>query len=658
MTGWTGRKGTGLGKALLGLWLATGAAAFVRADVRLPALFSSHMVLQQRSKTPIWGWAEPGEKITVRGSWQEEGAAVAADRDGRWMVSIETPPAGGPFTLTVKGQNSQVFEDVMVGEVWICSGQSNMAWTMRKTGADLSVAATAPDIRLFQVEKTCALRPASDCRGVWKRGTPDAVADFSAVAYFFGRRLQDELKVPIGLIEASWGGTGAEAWMSEEALKAFPSVQSELEKLRRMREEPEAVQAAEAEAWGAWALRGRAADAGYRDGWMRPDALLEGWADMDLPRGWNDTPLASFDGAVWFRREVDIPDIWASRDLIWEMGPMDDLAAVWFQGEAVGETARPDAAPRTYRIPGALVKTGRAVLTVRVMDAGDEGGFLGEPGAFRLRPAEPREGDAVFSLAGAWQWKIGAPLAALGALPQAYQLHPNMPTTLYNGMIAPLIPFCLRGAIWYQGESSRRAAAQYQTLFPALIANWRGDWGLGDFPFLYVQIAPFQYNEGDSALVREAQRLALRAVPNVGMAVTMDIGEPANIHPKNKQEVGRRLARWALAKTYGRKEMVYSGPLYASMAVEGGAIRLRFDERGGGLTAQDGKPLTEFAIAGADRKFVPAEARIDGESVVVSSPRVSAPVAVRYAWGHAPRPNLANREGLPASPFRTDDWNE
>ncbi|MBN2578639.1 MAG: 9-O-acetylesterase [Pirellulales bacterium] len=441
-------------------------AAFAQAELRLPAVLGDNMVLQRDQPLPLWGWAEPGDTVTVRIAGQT--LTAQADAEGRWKTTAAPLPAGGPHEIKIESSSGDrlTLRNVLVGEVWICSGQSNMYWPLEWShqAQQEIAAANHPRIRLFKVANVMAMEPQSDCQGRWRACRPATVPDFTAIGYFFGRQLERELKVPVGLIQTAWGGTPAEFWTRREILGADPALQG----------------------------------------------LLQ-----------------------------------------------DQHAA-----------------------------------------------------------------------------------------------------QLYNGMVAPLIPFAIRGAIWYQGESNSPRAYQYRTLFPAMICNWRKDWSQGDFPFGFVQIAPFRYERQDpvcSAELREAQLMTLQKVPNTGMAVTMDIGNPQDIHPKNKQDVGRRLALWALAKVYG-KDGVYSGPIYKSMAVEGDKVRLTFDHVGGGLVSRDGKPLTEFTIAGADQKFVPATAEIDGPNVVVSSPEVPHPVAVRFAWRDDSVPNLSNRDGLPASSFRTDDW--
>jgi sialate O-acetylesterase len=446
---------------LVACWTACAAAA-----VKLPAVFGDNMVLQNGQPVPVWGWADKGEEVVVSISGQT--LKAKAGDDGRWKVALEKLAVGGPLEMTVKGSSGDpiILKNVMVGEVWLCSGQSNMVWPLVKSvdGQKETAAALHPAIRLFQVARVKAAEPVADVQGAWAECSPKSAENFSAVAYFFGRHLHKELGVPVGLIQADWGGTPAEFWTSRKTLEANETLK----------------------------------------------------------------PLAG-------------------------------------QGEN---------------------------------------------------------------------------------------------SSLYNGMITPLIPYAIRGAIWYQGESNVGRAEQYDVLFPAMIANWRADWGQGDFPFGFVQIAPYRYGGPDPtrcARLWESQTKTLKTVPNVGMVVTTDIGDVKDIHPTNKLDVGRRLALWALAKVHGR-DVVYSGPIYREMSVEGNRIRLRFDHVGGGLISNDKKSLREFTIAEADKKFVAARATIDGDSVLVEADGIGNPVAVRFAWREDAEPNLANREGLPASPFRTDQW--
>ncbi len=489
------------------------AAAISYADVKLPAVISDNMVLQQKSNTTIWGWADPGEKINIKAPWQWLfGSSTTAGKDGKWKLKLKTPKAGGPYDITITANNTIELKNVLIGEVWVCSGQSNMQWTMKGTeNPDKDIAAAnKPNIRLFTVERVFADKPKDDCSGSWSQCSPETVAGFSAVAYFFGKHLQDELDIPIGLISTNWGGTVAEAWTRKEILES----------------------------------------------------------DKDF------APILE-------RHEQQIANF-----------------------------------------PEAMKKYPQALEDWKV--EAEKAKAEGKRGPWRPRKPARR--------------------------------NQNSPASLYNGMIAPIIPYAIKGAIWYQGESNVSRAYQYRKLFPAMITNWRKDWKQGDFPFYYVQIAPYNYGEKQaSEELREAQRLTL-SLKNTGMAVTMDIGNPENIHPKNKNDVGKRLALWALAKDYGKKDTVCSGPLYRSMKIEKDKIRLSFNHAGSGLTTKNGKELTHFTIAGQDKNFVQAKATLDGKTIIVSSEDVKKPVAVRYAWSNTAEPNLANKEGLPASSFRTDNW--
>jgi len=491
------------------------------ADVKLPTLFSDHMVLQRDMPLPVWGWADPGEEVTVKLCGKE--VRTKADDKGKWMVKLDALPAGGPHELTVSGKNTITIQDVLVGEVWVGSGQSNMALTVSRTAnAEQDVAdANYPKIRFFKVGMKHAIEPQEECGGRWQVCSPEVAGNFSGTAYFFARNLYKHLNVPIGILQSAIGGTSAEAWTSREGFESNPD-------LRKILEQPE-------------------------------------WKAV----------LDDFDGAVKQHQEK---------------------MKAWREKTA------------------ALRKEGK----------------LQDVKKGRRRPPRAK--------------------------------YKNAPTLLYNGMIAPLIPYAIRGAIWYQGERNANGgrSKQYAVLLPAMIGSWRKAWKQGDFPFLFVQLPNFRAvqpepSESAWAEIRESFLKSL-STPNTGMAVTIDIGEAKDIHPKNKKDVGDRLARWAWAMVYGEKG-VYSGPLYESMAVEGNKIRVKFTHIGSGLTAKGGEPLKQFAIAGEDKKFVWAEAKVDGDTVLIWSGKVSKPVAARYAWADNPEGcNLFNKEGLPASPFRTDDW--
>jgi sialate O-acetylesterase len=678
------------------LGLTAGAA---RADVRLPEVLGDGMVLQRDAEVPIWGWASPGERVSVSASWMAKAAAVPAgggqaagtsalpvgaaqvqaDRNGRWVARIRTPGAGGPFTVTVNGNNSVTLTDVLVGEVWLASGQSNMEMPLGNVGpgytgvkdAEREIAeAKYPRIRMFTVKNEIALQPryyvaSADGKG-WAKVTPENARTMSATAYYFAREIQGALDVPVGIIAADWGGTVAEAWTSMPALRAgFAEFNGALDTLNKLADPNTRGEASREFVDGWWDAADKRAG-GPGAGWATAEFNDAGWSAATLPGVWAGD-LGQFDGFGYYRKSIDLPasafENDADAEWTLELGPIDDRDDAFVNGVLVGGT-RADGRwnqNRVYAVAKGVLKPGRNVVGIRMLDTAGPGGVHGKAEQMKLS----RAGGVSVPLAGEWRFFKGAAMKSMPAIPESLQLGPNWPGVLFNAMIAPVSPYGIRGAIWYQGESNRARAGQYAKLLPAMIEDWRKTWnqpGEGrDFPFYFVQIAPYGYqgDVGQTSELREAQLMAMRSTKNTGMAVTMDIGDAGDIHPTNKAEVGRRLSLWALAKTYGRQEAVkggeYSGPLYVSAKAEGAGMRVRF-EHARGLKASDGGALTEFWIAGADKQFYVGDARVDGESVVVSSSRVSAPVAVRYAWGTTATGNLVNAAGLPASSFRTDDW--
>jgi len=644
------------------LWLLpTGSGLW--AEVTLPAVFGDNMVLQQGREVTIWGWADPQEKITIDCNWRQRGWVTSGDNAGKWTIKIDPPEVGGPYKMTISGKNLIEINNILGGEVWLCSGQSNMEWPVAAAAnAEREIKeSNYPQIRLFTVARKAAAESQADCTGSWSVCGEQTVADFSAVGYFFGRELHEQLKVPIGLINSSWGGTPAEAWTNESWLMKLADFRPKIEQLKYNHEHLTEVQEEYQKQMDQWRQKLTELDDGLRGGglgWAAPEYDDTGWSVITLPGVYADVGLGDFDGAVWFRKEVSVPQDWVGKELMMELGAIDDMDITWFNGIKVGGYEKPGywQMPRKYQVPASAVKTGKNIIVVRVMDTGGVGGFTGKPGQLILTSGGG-ENESI-GLAGAWRYKVGLDMKNQPPQPLPPMLmtnNPNAPGSLYNGMIAPLVPYGIAGVIWYQGESNAARAYQYRELFPTMICCWRQVWGRGDFPFYFVQIAPFRYGEPlIAAELREAQLMTL-SLPNTGMAVTMDIGDPADIHPKNKQEVGRRLALWALAQTYRREGLVYSGPLYKEMKVEGDKIILSFTHTGGGLVARGG-PLSHFVIAGEDKKFYPASATIEGETVVVHSDEVAKPAAVRYGWDNEAMPNLFNKEGLPALSFRTDDW--
>jgi sialate O-acetylesterase len=632
------------------------------ADVKLPVIFSDYMVLQQKSNVAVWGLADAGEKVEVLGSWTKSAVKTKAGKDGTWQVKIKTPEAGGPYTLTIQGKNKQVLQEVLIGEVWVCSGQSNMEMSLQAIDSARQEIQTAdfPQIRLFTVQRISSMTPRQDCEGQWKLCTPDTAGKFSAVGYLFGRQLHQKLKVPVGLINSSWGGTPVEAWTSEKTLKSFKDYDPIFEKMKQTRQPvPEETKAQNEKALAEWDEKVSAMDPGTQQNWQDPKLDVSSWKDVELPQSWAGIGLENNDGIVWYRRVTNLPPSWVRADLEIHLGPIDDADTVWFNGTKLGSTTVYDQ-ERRYLIPRSALRVGPNVIAVRVFDNYLEGGFTGTEDQMWIGPVGA-DVKTRATLAKQWKYKVSVLDKPLPALPKISQgpFNKNAPTTLYNGMIAPLVPYGIAGAIWYQGEANISRPAEYAELFPAMIKDWRKQWNIGDFSFYWVQIAPYAYpgQNDNSAYLREAQLKSTKAVKNGGMAVILDIGMENNIHPVNKQDVGKRLAALALAKTYKQNDVVYSGPVYKKMKVEGLKIRLYFDSTYGELSATDGH-LNDFVIAGADKKFVPAKAVIDGETVVVSSPQVQKPVAVRYAWSNWAAGSLFNKEKLPASSFRTDEWND
>ena len=625
----------------------------------LHPLFSDHMVLQRDIKVPVWGWTRPGTKVTVRFASQTKTAT--AGPDGKWMAYLDRMKESEQArTLTITSgepDKTVTVQDVLVGDVWLCSGQSNMEMGIGACNATNDIAsANFPQIRLLTVPRRVSNTPVASVECRWLPCSPPNVMQglwggFSAAGFFFGRDLYQQLHIPIGLIHSSWGGTLAEAWTSQQGLQQMGDFDAQLERVAASSKSTPTDFDTDYQAWA------QKNDPGTVQAWEKPELSTDGWKTVQMPQPFEKAGLPDFDGIVWFRRTFELPAGWAGRPLKLGLGPVDDIDTTFVNGKKVGQMNRYDL-NRVYTIPASVFKPGQNTIAVRVLDTGGDGGFTGNSQQMFLKPASG-EGEPL-SLAGDWQMRDSAPFAKLPPMPVVQDANnPNVVTVLYNGMIAPLLPFAIKGAIWYQGESNAGRAEQYRRLLPAMIADWRHRFGVSDFPFYIVQLAAFQPTHADPrdndwAELREAQAMTAKSISHSGLAVAIDIGEANDIHPKNKAEVGRRLALCALAKTYGKK-VEYSGPWYSSMKVEGNSVRLSFDHVDGGLVAKGGE-LKGFAVAGADHKFVWGNARIDGKQVVVTAPGVDNPAAVRYAWDINPVCNLYNESGLPAVPFRTDAW--
>ncbi len=643
----------------------------------LAGIFTDHMVLQRDSVIPVWGSAPARAAITVE--FRGARATAQADANGCWRVELPAMAASteaADLAVSVHpdptGHTRLVCRDVLVGDVWLCSGQSNMEWPVAqsKDAQQELAAADFPLIRLLSVPHRIVEKPAADisdtcwqvCSGATLEKSPpgDQSVGFSAVGYFFGRELHRQLGVPIGLINASWGGTVAETWMSPQGLQADPQIRCVWEDYTR--DLPQLKERTAQWQQEMDAIAARTSDTqnlGVARGWAAMDEPSPHWPKMKLPANWRTEGL-DFNGIVWFRKTVDVPAGWAGRDLQLGIGSADKSDITYFNGAKVGSVTmrdRPDAwsFSRVYRVPGALVKAGRNVIAVRVHCDRFDAGLRGPAKAMALSCPED-SGTAPIRLDGSWGYAVETNYGIVTGPPQPLGPdNPNSPTTLFNSLLAPLTNFPIRGAIWYQGESNVERAAQYQHLFPALIRDWRRLWHNDHLAFYFVQLANYmatrdQPGPSPWAELREAQTMAL-ALPHTGMAVAIDIGEAGDIHPRNKQDVGLRLALSALHHTYGKKNVVPSGPQFRSARRQGRNVRIAWDYVGGGLVCR-GDKLEGFAVAGADGNYVWAEARIEGDEVVVHSDSVPEPRTVTYAWADNPRCNLYNAAGLPAVPFR------
>lgn len=624
------------------------------ASVRLPRLFADGMVVQRDTRIRVWGWAAPGAAVTV--TLAGNNARGRADASGNWNVSLPAMSAGGPHGLSVESNGTRLqVRDLLVGDVWVVSGQSNMEWTVsasNNAARDIA-AANDPRIRHFKVPNSWAEAPADDVvDGSWTAADPQHVGTFSAVAYFFARELRKAVDVPIGLVNASWSGSNIETWMSREAHGLSDRAWAAI--VRHERERTVAIRDSLVARLGELP----AADRGLVNGralWADPELDDSQWASIPVPALWESAGYPGMDGVAWYRLAFTLSDLEASFVPLLMLGPIDDTDITWVNGVEVGRT-NGYATPRRYPIPPRTLREGRNVVAVRVADGGGGGGIYGNASAIQLNL-----GGITRPLAGTWKFTVGE----VSLRPEGQHVN-KIPTVLYNRMVHPLQRFPIKGVLWYQGESNANNVAQataYRALFEKLITSWRGEWvGQHDFPFIWVQLPNF--NPADSvppplsawATQRESMTAAL-ALPHTGHAVTYDIGDPNDIHPRNKQDVGARLALVARKVAY-RQPVVASGPTYRRHTVRDGRVWVQFANVGGGLVARDANgKVGGFAIAGADHRLVWAEARIDGDRVVVWSDRVLSPVAVRYAWADNPSTaNLYNREGLPAAPFRTDKW--
>jgi sialate O-acetylesterase len=631
----------------------------VQANVTLPVLLSNGMVLQRDIKIIIWGWASPGEKVQVK--FNKKTVSTVTDSKGNWKIVLPPMKAGGPHTMVVKGNNTIMINDILLGDIWFCSGQSNMVLNMERVkekypediaGADF------PEIRNFFISTASDITsihkdlPA----GKWVSASPESVLGFGAVTFFFARKIYKRYKVPIGIINSSVGGTPIEAWTSEEGLKEFPELESRIGQLkdtsymnpitRATRRRNESNQGSQ--------LKPQLMDKGTTGpkSWYDISYVPEGWHKYWLPGYWDDQGVRGLNGVVWFRKEINVPVSMTGIPAKLFMGRIVDADEVYINGVLSGSITY-QYPPRRYNLPSGLLKPGKNLIVIKVTNNSGKGGFVPD------KPYWLVAGSDSIDLRGEWLYKVGQVfrpvVPGLEALTPLISMQ-NEPTGLYNTMVAPLINYRIKGVLWYQGESNTGKPQEYRKLLPALIADWREKWKQGPLPFLFVQLPNFMEvkylpSESQWAELRSGQLKSL-SVENTAMAVTIDAGEWNDIHPLEKKVVGERLALAAGKLAYGDGKVVYSGPIYKSSFKEAENIIIEFDHIGSGLMAKGGGDLNYFAIAGADRKFVWAEARIENNRVIVRSDEIKNPVYVRYAWADNPEgANLYNIEGLPASPF-------
>ncbi|MWB93582.1 hypothetical protein GON26_04365 [Flavobacterium sp. GA093] len=624
-------------------------SSIINANVRMPLLFSDGMVLQRNKQIPVWGWADANEKVTVH--FNKQSKTIQADKNGKWMVKLNAEKAGGPFELIITGNNKISIKDVLVGEVWICSGQSNMEFQMYKTmNAEKEMQdSDYPMIRHFGVAQDLSGTPKEDLKqGKWAVANKENIKDFTAAGFFFAKKIYAELKIPIGIINTSWGGTCVETWTSREAFEKSPDFKT------MIAEVPQVDMDAVFETYKKSLLENIKKIQGFdvtmnnENQFSAADYNDASWPEIKTPSLWENLQIGNIDGVVWMRKTITLTAEQAKKEAVLHLAKVDDEDVTYVNGVQVG-TNNIWEAKRIYKIPAGVLKEGKNVIAVRISDYSGGGGIYGEASDFKIDFK-----DSNLPLEGLWKFNVVQ--VKMSVSPNSY------PSLLYNAMVNPLIPYAFQGVLWYQGEANVTRAEQYKKAFPLMITDWRTKWNQGDFPFYFVQLSTFDEFKGNSkvgsrwAELREAQTETLK-LPNTGMAVTTDIGNAKDIHPTNKQDVGLRLAAIALNNVYGKKR-VFSGPMYQSQEIKGNQIILTFNHTGSGLTASDNSENVKgFEIAGADKVFYSAKAIIKNNKIIVSSEKVPNPVAVHYGWADDDTEiNLFNKEKLPASPFRTDNW--
>jgi sialate O-acetylesterase len=642
-------------KAIILFFIISCLVLSAHPQVKLPRLVSDSMVLQRDAVVKIWGWAAKGERVAIKFNGKNYKATTGTD--GKWSVLLSSMKAGGPYTMDITASNKITLKDILIGDVWICSGQSNMVHQMDLHSiryADEIAKANYPWIRHFWIPTLTDLQGTHDDlpTGFWKSANPIDVRLFSAVAYFFAKTIYEKYHIPIGLINASVGGAPIEAWTSEEGLKEFPSLQATIQKNK----DTAYINDINRRSFTTTTNKQAQQDKGltgskpwYDTGYIPP---VGGWHTINIPGYWEDQGIKDLNGVVWYRKQIDLPASMVGIPAKVFLGRIVDADILYINGKQIGNTTY-QYPQRRYTVPPDLLKAGKNIFVIKVTNTNGKGGFV---------PAKPYclfAGNDTIDLKGYWQYKVGEVFVPRNGFGGGGISAQNQPVALYNAMVAPLINYAIKGFLWYQGEANTGRADEYARLQPALINDWRNQWKQPAAPFLYVQLPGFMEmnylpSESQWAALRESQLKSL-VVPNTGMAVAIDLGEWNDIHPDNKKDVGVRLALAAEKIAYGEKDIVYSGPIYQSSSVDGNKITISFSNTGSGLISNDCEELSQFAIAGADKKFVWARAKIEGDKIIVWNDEVDSPVYVRYAWADNPDgANLYNKEGLPASPFRTD----
>lgn len=622
----------------------------VFAQVQLPKLVSDGMVLQRNQELTIWGWASPDEDVTL--TFMNEEYSTSADDHGSWEIQFPPQKAGGPYEMIFKGINQITVKNILFGDVWVASGQSNMELWMgrvRYTYEDEIQNSENSEIRQFMVPDQYDFnRTHRDFEnGEWQSAGPETILEFSAVAYFFAKELHDRYNVPIGIINAAVGGSPVESWMSEESLKEFPDAYEELQKFKD-EDLIQQIQEEDQERIGNWYSKLNQKDEGLNANpeWSQPNVDDSGWGEMNLPGYWSEeTPIGDQNGVVWFRKEIDVPERMTGKPARLWMGRIVDQDSVFVNGQLVGTTGY-QYPPRRYHLDSNVLKEGTNEIAVRVINSSGRGGFVPD------KPYYLAVKKDTLHLNGDWKYKLGASMEPLAS--QTFVRW--KPAGLFNRMITPLLDYSIKGVIWYQGESNTGEPYEYEKRFSTMIQTWRENWNQDNFPFLFVQLANYMETsdelvQSNWAELRQAQLNTLE-LPNTGMAVTIDVGEWNDVHPLNKKDVGHRLALQARKIAYGEEELVAGGPIPERSMFHSSEVIIQFKNVGNGLTTFNGKPPQYFAISDDGENFVWADTEIMENSIRVWNHEISNPVAVRYAWANNPESaNLTNHKGLPATPF-------